>query len=189
MHPVLGTGNQFQQPVYQGDLFEAIINASAVDHHEIIDALGPDVMTQKEMFEFFAKLSGRKFKPVSIPYGLAKVIAEHFPMGRISAYSIAAFQELEQEHKNKPLCDKAFTQLVGRPTLGMKDVYLCNDESGEPIVLARPPVVEHIQAIAAKLLRCPKARRELAWAMASDGGELTRNIIRSQLEGIFGIRK
>lgn len=179
-HPVIGSGEQIQQPVHQGDLGEAIINATYATEDAIIDAVGPESMTQAEMFEFFVKLKGGTFRKIRIPYAFGHVMAKHFPMGRIAPYSIAAFEKLD-DPEDQPFPVEPFQRYVGHELKSMSDVYLKVDGQEGPIILARPPVMRHIRQIAKKLILDQHARSDVIDAVRRDGLTIGSEISRVML--------
>ncbi len=160
IHPVIGSGEQIQQPVYWGDLSDAVINATYTSRDAIIEAVGPESMTQAEMFEFFVRLRGGTFRKVRIPYEFGAVMAKHFPMGRIAPYSIAAFEKLDDPN-DKPYPTEPFEEFVGHSLTSMTDAYYRVDSGDGPIILARPPIMRHAKQIAQKLLSDGEARRDV----------------------------
>lgn len=173
---ILGSGKQIQQPVFQGDLVAALMNAAELDQKSIINAVGSEVITQKEMFRFFASLGGKKFRPLHLSIEVIKAIAEHCPKGRFAPYAIEMFDALESPEHNKPLCKEDFQKLLGRETLSMRDVYYV--EGDERIVLARPPILEHAKEIASKLVSCPIARKEIIGVVWNRKFDLIVGIIK-----------
>ena len=177
IHPVIGSGNQIQQPVYQEDLSDAIINATYATEDAIIDAVGPESMTQAEMFKFFVDLRGGTFRMVRIPYSFGHVMASHFPKGRIAPYSIAAFERLD-DPADEPFPVEPFQAYVGHELKSMSDVYLNSNEEDGPIILARPPILEHIGEIASKIIYQPETRREVMSVLWKDAPELAKEFSR-----------
>jgi nucleoside-diphosphate-sugar epimerase len=178
--PILGTGNQIQQPVYQGDLCNAIINSASVKGDAIINAVGPEAMGQGDMFEYFVKLKEGSFRPVSIPYDFARVMAEHFPMGRIAPYSIAAFEELEKpEHIALPTTP--FEERVGHALTSLDQVYRVHGE--EPLVFAKPPVWAHSKLIIEKLIKDPFVRKEVSEAVQVHGMSVAAALVKALFAG------
>lgn len=175
VHFVIGSGEQIQQPVWQDDLSDAIINATNATEDSIVDAVGPESMTQSEMFEFFVKLRGGVYRKVRIPYEFGHVIANYFPKGRIAPYSIAAFEALDRDEHKKPLPTEPFENLVGHRLSSMSDIYYIR--SDEPIILSRPPVIEHIKEIFGTLLTNEDARREVFNATKKYGPQISCDIV------------
>src|ERR1700722_3846710 len=169
IHPVVGGAGQPQQPVYDGDVIECLLNGVEQDAVHVVDAVGPEAMTQADMFKFFVELKGGKFRPVSMPYDFAEVIANHFPKGRIAPYSISMFKLMEEQGM-QALSPSKFEGLVGRPLVKMSDVY-CQTE-GETLVFARPPVVEHIKEILGGMMQNPEARRDMTRMVKKYGFEM-----------------
>ena len=177
VHLVLGSGKQIQQPVFEKDLYEAMLNATEMDHQIIVDAVGPDTITQKELFKFFADLANKTFRPLHIPTGVAKAIAEYCPKGRFAPYAMQLFETLERPEINKPLSDRGFKQLVGRETMSLQDVY--HNQGEEQIVLARPPVLEHASEIFLKMIRDSKARNGIMGALWTHRADLIGGMVNS----------
>lgn len=167
LHPILGSGDQIQQPVYVNDVIDAVLNGLETDENHLVDAVGPDAMTQKEMFKFFVDLSDKTFRPIEIPYELAEVIARHAPKGRIAPYSVSMFRHLEKEALKKTLCKEKFEKLVGRPLTSISDLYSHLDS--ETIVMQKPPILEHAKEILKLFFTNPEARKDFT-AMAAKYG-------------------
>jgi len=75
--PLIGGGNTKFQPVYVGDVADAVIAAASQDEARgrIYELGGPDVVSFKEIYERVFEYTGRKRCLMSLPYGLAKVQA------------------------------------------------------------------------------------------------------------------
>ena len=75
--PLIGGGKTKFQPVYVGDVADAVM--AALDEPEaqgqIYELGGPDVVTFKEIYQKLFEYTGRKRCLVSLPFGLAKVQA------------------------------------------------------------------------------------------------------------------
>jgi hypothetical protein len=177
---ILASGNQKMQPVFEKDLVEATLNAAELEHQEIIDALGPEIITQKEMMEFFVKLSQRKFRPLHIPIEVAKTISEFCPKGRFAPYAMDLFKALENPSINKPLCDKKFKKVLNRTPLSMRDVYYIIGQ--EPLILAKPPVIDHMKKITYKLLSSKDARSEILTTLWNHKAKLVQGFYNSLSE-------
>ena len=177
-HPVLGSGKQIQQPVYVGDVIDAVMNGVKKDEVNVVDAVGPDTMTQEEMFKFFTDLSGQPFKPVYIPYELGQVIANYFPKGRLAPYSVGMFKHLENEGK-EPLCKKKFEALVGKPLTSMQDLY--QNLGSETLAFSKPPIAEHVKEILKGIACSPTALAVLSYAVIKYGPGLFLQAVRQYL--------
>ena len=149
--PILGSGNQIQQPVHEQCLYEAAVNGAKSDESlvKIVDAVGADVLTQKEMFIQFCSKGNLVF--VHIPYEVAEPIADHFPLGRIAPYSIQLFKTLDSNpEKNRPIDRQEFEKILGRKPKGFYEVY------NQPVVGGKAPIVKHVSIIGANTLRDPR---------------------------------
>ena len=80
--PLIGGGKTKFQPVYVGDVAEAV--ARSVDGllkpGATYELGGPDVKTFKECLELVLKLTGRKRPLITIPFGIAKIQGAIFGM-------------------------------------------------------------------------------------------------------------
>ncbi|MBI2742726.1 MAG: hypothetical protein HYX48_02275 [Chlamydiales bacterium] len=170
--PVLGSGNQFQQPVSEHCLYDAALNGAERDGDfaKIINAVGSDVVTQKELFTLVGR-DGRRWV-IHIPYKFARCIAEHFPMGRIAPYSVNAFEVLDQmSQESQLLCAKDFEELLGRKPKGMREIY------GQTLVGGPAPIAEHARLIVSKSFEDRRALLQLAKAFirSIDSWKITRH--------------
>lgn len=175
LHPILGSGMQVQQPVYIGDVVNGMLNGLQKDEAHLLDAVGPEVLTQEEMFQFFVELKGKKFRPIAIPYELAEVIAKHFPRGRIAPYAIDLFKQIDQS--NAPFCSKKFEAVVGKQLVSLSGLY--NNLEGKEVVFRSPPVKDHIKQILHELQNNPEARRDFFRMMRKFGPEMIGKTIRA----------
>jgi NADH dehydrogenase len=75
--PLIGGGNTKFQPVFVGDVAQAI--AKAVDGKarpgSVYELGGPEVLTFKEILEYLLKVIGRKRLLLPLPFGMAKMQA------------------------------------------------------------------------------------------------------------------
>ncbi|MEA3542153.1 MAG: complex I NDUFA9 subunit family protein [Pseudomonadota bacterium] len=88
--PVIGGATRFQ-PVYVGDVADAIVNAAEQpDLHggKIYEVAGPQVMTMKEINTWIAKTIGRDKPVVDVPGGVASLLAM-LPGGPITRDQLA----------------------------------------------------------------------------------------------------
>lgn len=157
--PVLGSGGQIMQPVSEECLYTAMINAMLTDEviREIINAVGSDAITQKELFAHLAELGKTNF--IHVPTAFAHVVAKYFPKGRIAPYAIKIFEELDTNRaKNLPICGERFGHLVGKRPLGFKEIY-----ENSTIVTKRAPIGEHVL----EMLQSPRQLLEVAGAAVS----------------------
>jgi len=178
LHPVLGSGKQPQQPVYDGDVILALLNGIEQDEFQIIDAVGPETLSQSEMFEFFVQLKGGKFCPIKVPFDLAGVIAAHFPKGRVAPYSIDMFRIMD-EHNKGALCKRKFESLVGRPLKKMSEVY--GQSKDEPFVFAKPPIQCHAKEILEGMLKDKEARSDILRMVKKYGLPMCAQVIKALL--------
>jgi|GEM_PF-3974686 len=136
---VIGSGNQKIQPVYLGDVNSAILNVPEKKlGKKIINAVGSDIKTQKEMVEYFPKLIGKRPRIVKIPYGMAMPLAQKFPEGRFAPYAVEMFKKLEK--MDVEVCHLEFRNLVGNPLKAFEDIY----RKGTKIVIATAPIKQHL---------------------------------------------
>ena len=75
--PLIGGGKTKFQPVYVGDVADAVVAAldNADAQGQIYELGGPDVVTFKQIYQKLFEYTGRKRCLVSLPFGLAKVQA------------------------------------------------------------------------------------------------------------------
>lgn len=152
---VLGTGTQRTRPVYSEDIAKAIFNITKTNIDGIVDAVGPEVMTQNEMITFFNELIGRKsFSPFSIPYEFAKSIAAFAPKGRLAPYSVAILEDLEKHASHDVAMDK-FESLLGERPKSMRDVYKLEGR----IFLTNLPLLEHSREIIKNMVLCGQEKK------------------------------
>ena len=94
--PLIGGGETKFQPVYVGDVADAVM--AAIDNTEAqgqtYELGGPDVVTFKEIYQKLFEYTGRKRCLVNLPFGLAKVqatfmsILPHPPLTRDQVESL-----------------------------------------------------------------------------------------------------
>jgi nucleoside-diphosphate-sugar epimerase len=176
-HAVVTNGKQLQQPVHEDDLVEAMFNGLNKPGSRIVHAVGPDVLTQAEMTEFFAKLSGSKFRPIHLPYELVKWVAEHFPEGRLAPYAIEMLKQLEEQ--NLPaISGEAFKELLGKEPRGLADIF----PPDEIYTLAKSPFKEHTLRVIQGMLKNPKLMYEFSKLVLKHGPDLCAQAIRQMLK-------
>lgn len=75
--PLIGGGETRFQPVYVGDVAEAVVKAVAggVPSGSIWELGGPEVLTFRECMERMLKVIGRERALISLPFGLARMLA------------------------------------------------------------------------------------------------------------------
>lgn len=179
-HFVLGSGKQVMQPVYSGDLAVAALNGvEKMTGSKIVDAVGPDVMTQEEVVGFFVKLLGKQLRTVNVPYALAEAISSHSAMGRMAPYSVAFFKHLEEQNSG-PICGEKFKDLVGNQLTTMHEVYQNTDQQ---VVIAKAPVKEHFKDMVKNGIANPATAKEMVKQMVlhtpSVGGQMLQQVGRA----------
>ncbi|NDW07224.1 complex I NDUFA9 subunit family protein [Jiella pacifica] len=75
--PLIGGGKTRYQPVFVGDVAEAVADTveGKVPNGRIYELGGPEVLTFKEMMEEMLRVIGRKRRFVTIPFGAASTMA------------------------------------------------------------------------------------------------------------------
>jgi nucleoside-diphosphate-sugar epimerase len=74
--PLLGTGNQLQQPIYLGDVGEIARQAVPIGGPGgVFEIGGPDRMTADTMVRTVLDLAGVSARPLRIPLGFARLVA------------------------------------------------------------------------------------------------------------------
>lgn len=75
--PLIGGGKTKFQPVYVGDVADAVMAAltDARAHGETYQLGGPDVLTFREVYERLFRYTGRRRCLVNLPFGVAKIEA------------------------------------------------------------------------------------------------------------------
>jgi NADH dehydrogenase len=63
---VFGSGEYRLQPIYVDDLAEIAVRESQNNENKIIDAIGPETFTYKELVEVVGKIIGKKRKVISL---------------------------------------------------------------------------------------------------------------------------
>jgi nucleoside-diphosphate-sugar epimerase len=171
--PVFGKGEQIMQPVYSGDMNDALFRGAEINEHGIFDAVGPEEMTTLEMLEFFRNLRGKKVRNLHLGYDIGHFAAKYFPKGRIAPYAVALFEELEKCNRS---FDKApFENLVGKPLTSLQEAYQPVED--QPIVFAKPPIVSHLKEIITVLGENSEARSELLQILRKHGLDIAKQII------------
>lgn len=178
VHPLIGSGKQLHQPVYVKDVVRALFNGMETDQTYLIDAVGPQQMTQEEMIKFFLDLARKPFKPVRIPYEVASVIAKHFPKGRVAPYAVSLLRHLEDQNKN-PLNVKPFEILVGKPLSSIGEIYQTQEKFA--LTFPRSPIFEHVKEIIASIAINPEARKDFLRIATKYGPSLVLESIKAYL--------
>jgi NADP-dependent 3-hydroxy acid dehydrogenase YdfG len=150
--PVIGTGNQIQQPVSEQELYEAAINGVELENKSvIIDAVGSDAMTQKEMLGYFNQKKEKWV--IHLPYELAEQVAIHYPWGRIAPYSVRLFKTLDKNQTVKmPIDGSQFNQFLRRKAKGFTEIY--NKE--REIIGRKNPIIRHTKFVIKETLSNPE---------------------------------
>jgi uncharacterized protein YbjT (DUF2867 family) len=80
--PLIGGGETKFQPVYVGDVADAVMAAIKNDKAagQIYELGGPDVVSFKEVFELIFEHTGRRRCLINLPYGIAKIEATFLSM-------------------------------------------------------------------------------------------------------------
>lgn len=178
VHPVIGSGKQLHQPVYAIDVVQALFNGMETDQTYLIDAVGPQQMTQEEMITFFLDLAKKSFKPVRIPYEVASVIAKHFPKGRLAPYAVSLLHHLENQNRD-PLSIKPFEMLVGKSLSSIGEIYQIPKDS--TLLFPKSPIYEHVKEIIANVAINPEARKDFLRIATKYGPTLVLESIKAYL--------
>lgn len=76
--PLIGGGTTKFQPVYVGDVADAVMACTGADEQvcgQVYELGGPDVVSFKDVYGLLTKYTGRKRIYMALPFGLAKVQA------------------------------------------------------------------------------------------------------------------
>jgi NADH dehydrogenase len=65
--PIFGSGQYRVQPVYVGDLASIAVDAAGAAESGVIDAIGPETFSFKELVELIASTMGRRVRLVHVP--------------------------------------------------------------------------------------------------------------------------
>ena len=157
VHPIIGSGKQMHQPVYIGDLLEGLFNGMETEKSHLVNAVGPEIMSQEDMIKFFLNLAQKPFKPVKIPYEVASIIAKYFPKGRLAPYSVSLLRHLE-EQRPLPLNIEPFQNLVKKSLTSIGQIYKKNQN--QTVIFTKSPILEHMKEIITCIAINPEARRD-----------------------------
>lgn len=141
--PVIGSGNQIQQPVGEECLYQAGINALESDETKgiIVNAVGPSIMTQKQLFAFFNP-KANYFMHLSPD--LVLELAEKVPLGRLAPYSVKMFAALDEDkNKNTPIESEEFNRLFEDSPKGIFEIY----DPSKVVVGRKAPIAKHCSMI------------------------------------------
>jgi NADH dehydrogenase len=91
--PLFGGGGAKMQPVFVGDVAEAV--ALAIEGRarsgEVYELGGPEIMTLREIVEFVLRTTGRRPALIGVPFGVAGLVAQATEIA--STLSLGAFPE------------------------------------------------------------------------------------------------
>jgi uncharacterized protein YbjT (DUF2867 family) len=140
------------QPVAMDDVAKATLNAAHTTGKHVIDAVGPELLTQEQFFHFFSDLLGKEFKPFYIPIETARLLAKHFSLGHFAPFAV------EYCARNGiVLSPDKFEALVGDRLQTLADMYAGSDK---PLEFSRPPLVKHAKQIVSTLSSSAEARKD-----------------------------
>lgn len=119
--PIIGSGNQIQQPIAASCLYEAAIKAVEAGKGGIINAVSSKGITQKQLLVYFNK---RVIAFLHIPTAFARIIAEHFPRGRLASYAVNMFEIQDKDpFKNALIPSQDFEDLLGKNPRILTEIY------------------------------------------------------------------
>ncbi len=67
---VFGTGDYRLQPIYVDDLAQAAVEQATADHNEVLEAIGPETFTYRELVSRIRRALGVNRPIISVPPGL-----------------------------------------------------------------------------------------------------------------------
>jgi nucleoside-diphosphate-sugar epimerase len=171
--PLIGSGNQICESIVACDLIEAIFNCfeRPSGSRDIIPAVTRYQYTQKELIEIYAVAMGKKITTFSIPPGMARLLAEKFPYGRLAPYSARLF-EMRDTSEVSPFCYKKFESLLSRDPLSLEKILTSDDN--EPFLSSKSPIFEHGKQILRTCLSDSKARGVIGEIIIKHGPALAR---------------
>lgn len=167
------------QPVYLGDIVKALFNGMETQETHLVNAVGPDAISQEDMIKFFLDFKGKPFKPLHIPKEVAMVVAKHCPKGRFAPYAVGLLGHLDEE-KPQPLCKRPFEKLVGSPLKSLRDIY--PKTLNAQIIFPPSPVLDHLIEYIIHIAKNREARQEFLFVAKKYGPDLVINAIRAYLE-------
>jgi nucleoside-diphosphate-sugar epimerase len=159
-HPIIsskGKGAQLLQPAYAGDVTAATLNAPEASKSGIVDVVGPQSMTQEEVYSYFVEKVGKTFKPVYIPIEIAEFVAKYAPDGHCADFAIE-YLKLRELHPelNVAFDHTPFEQLAGRPLSTLDTLYA---NAGD-LQVAKAKILPQVKKLVLEILKNPKARAE-----------------------------
>ena len=108
--PIFGAGNSKIQPVFVDDislLVEKIINENYQGQH-IVELVGPNIFTIKELYELIFKYNNKKRLILKIPMRIAKILVSIGQFFSISPINLEQLRLFSQNNVKKN-ADKEFT--------------------------------------------------------------------------------
>ena len=163
------------QPVYVGDLLEALFNGMESEETFLVNAVGPEAMTQEDMIKFFLNLADKPFKPVTIPHEVSKIIATHCPKGRLAPYSVSLLDHFEEN--SVILCKKEFETLLRKPLTGIGQIY----NNDNLLTFPSSPILEHLVEIIKTISKNERARKDFIRIFIKYGPSIVLQGIKSYL--------
>jgi len=100
---VFGDGNYSLQPIFVEDLANLAVEQGASSENLIIDAIGPETFTYRELVRTIGRLIGKRRPVISVPPGLAYAMAS--AMGKLVGDVIVTREEIEGLMQNLLLTD------------------------------------------------------------------------------------
>ncbi len=126
-----------------------------------INAVGQDVLSQKELFGYFN--DGKFVFFVHIPFEAAESLSRFSPFGRFRPFAVEALKILDTDpEKNKPIKDDLFNKILGKEPRGIREFY--NKENGK-LVGRKSPLGKHTIQIVSKMVSEPAEGYKLSMDM------------------------
>ncbi len=150
MIPVVGSGNQPQNPVSSEEMVEAVWNGFNQEEpvRRIIPAVGSESVTQIEMLLQF---NNRPTVYIChIPLDIASKLSTKFHHGRFAPYAVNMMGRLDREEVS--IDGEFFKKLLGRNPLSYSDYF---KQYAEIQAKHKPPFGEHLLEVGRRLLEDP----------------------------------
>jgi nucleoside-diphosphate-sugar epimerase len=164
---IIGSGKQKMQPVYAGDMVLAAVNSLDSKESKIINAVGQEVVSQGQLFDFFHDLvNPGTSRHLRISTRIMKVMAQHVPHGRLAPYSVAVFAHLDENPSAGVFPWQPFAKAIGKKPATMSSVY--HKDIHRHLVVAKPPLLEYTVKVAHALFSSSEFRRDLSHAAVAD---------------------